>query len=42
MSGSEEVYGKVANVLVESLNVDEDEIIPRAGPKVTSAVPTSS
>jgi acyl carrier protein len=30
MSASEQIYGKVASVLVESLNVDEDEITPTA------------
>jgi acyl carrier protein len=30
MSASEEVYGTVARVLVESLNVDEDEVTPTA------------
>ena len=30
MSASEEIYGKVASVLVESLNVDEDDITPAA------------
>src|SRR6266446_4096254 len=30
MSTSEEIYGKVARVLVESLNVDEDELTPTA------------
>jgi acyl carrier protein len=30
MSASEEIYGKVASVLVEALNVDEDEITPAA------------
>src|SRR5207245_7093398 len=28
MSASEEIYGKVATVLVEALNVDEDEVTP--------------
>jgi len=28
MSASEEIYGKVARVLVESLNVDEDDLAP--------------
>src|SRR5229473_8714530 len=30
MSASEEIYGKVARVLVESLNVDEDDLTPIA------------
>src|SRR5438445_7659759 len=30
MSASEEIYGKVAKVLVEALNVDEDELAPTA------------
>jgi acyl carrier protein len=30
MSGSEEIYGKVARVLVEALSVDEGEIAPTA------------
>jgi len=30
MSASEEIYGKVANVLVEALNVDEDALKPTA------------
>jgi acyl carrier protein len=30
MSASEEVYGKVAKVLVEALNVDEDDLTPTA------------
>src|SRR5207245_6187181 len=30
MSASEEIYGKVATVLVEALNVDEDQITPAA------------
>jgi acyl carrier protein len=30
MSASQEIYGKVARVLVEALNVDEDEISPPA------------
>jgi acyl carrier protein len=30
MSASEDIYGKVAKVLVEALNVDEDEITPAA------------
>ena len=30
MSGSEEIYGKVARVLVEALNVDEDDLTPTA------------
>jgi acyl carrier protein len=30
MSGSEEIYGKVARVLVEALNVDEDDLMPAA------------
>ena len=30
MAASEEIYGKVARVLVESLNVNEDEITPTA------------
>ena len=30
MSASEEIYGKVARVLVESLNVDEDDLTPAA------------
>jgi acyl carrier protein len=30
MSGSEEIYGKVARVLVEALNVDEDDLTPAA------------
>jgi acyl carrier protein len=30
MSISDEIYGKVASVLVEALNVDEDEITPVA------------
>jgi acyl carrier protein len=30
MSASEEIYGKVASVLVEALNVDEGEITPAA------------
>jgi len=30
MSASEEIHGKVAKVLVEALNVDEDEITPAA------------
>jgi acyl carrier protein len=30
MSASEEIYGKVARVLAETLNVDEDEITPAA------------
>ncbi len=28
MSASEEIYGKVVGVLVDSLSVDEDEITP--------------
>jgi len=30
MSVSEEIYGKVARVLVEALNVDEDDLTPTA------------
>jgi acyl carrier protein len=30
MSDSEEIYGKVARVLAESLNVDEDDLTPTA------------
>jgi len=30
MTGCQEIYGKVARVLVEALNVDEDEITPAA------------
>ncbi len=30
MAASEEIYGKVARVLVEALNVDDDEITPTA------------
>ena len=30
MSASDEIYGKVARVLVESLNVDEDDLTPTA------------
>jgi acyl carrier protein len=30
MSASDEIYGKVARVLVEALNVDEEEITPAA------------
>jgi acyl carrier protein len=30
MAPSEEIYGKVAQVLVESLNVDEDELTPES------------
>ena len=30
MSDSEEIYGKVAKVLVEALNVDEDDLTPAA------------
>jgi len=30
MPASEEIYGKVARILVEALNVDEDELIPEA------------
>jgi acyl carrier protein len=30
MAASEEIYGKVARVLVEALSVDEDEITPTA------------
>jgi acyl carrier protein len=30
MSGSEEIYGKVARVLGEALNVDEDDLTPAA------------
>src|SRR4051812_31896189 len=30
MSASEEIFGKVARVLVEALNVDEDEVTPAA------------
>src|SRR5580692_10094211 len=30
MSASEEIYGTVARVLVESLNVDEDDLTPTA------------
>jgi acyl carrier protein len=30
MSASEAIYGKVASVLAESLNVDEDELTPTA------------
>ena len=30
MSASEEIYGKVANVLMDSLNVDEDELTLKA------------
>jgi acyl carrier protein len=30
MAGSEEIYGKVARVLVESLNVEEDDLAPTA------------
>jgi acyl carrier protein len=30
MSASEEIYGKVAKVLVEALNVDEDDLRPAA------------
>jgi acyl carrier protein len=30
MLASEEIYGKVARVLVEALNVDEDEVTPAA------------
>jgi acyl carrier protein len=30
MSASEEIYGKVARVLVEALNVDEDDLTPTA------------
>ena len=30
MSASEEIYGKVATVLVEALNVDQDELTPAA------------
>jgi acyl carrier protein len=30
MSASEKVYGKVARVLVEALNVDEDDLAPTA------------
>jgi len=30
MSASEQIYGKVARVLVEALNVDEDEVTPTA------------
>ena len=30
MSASDEIYGKVARVLVDALNVDEDEITPAA------------
>ena len=30
MSASEQIYGKVARVLVESLNVDEDDLTPTA------------
>jgi acyl carrier protein len=30
MTASDEIYGKVARVLVESLNVDEGDVTPRA------------
>jgi acyl carrier protein len=30
MGGSEEIYGKVATILVQALNVDEDELTPAA------------
>jgi len=30
MSSSEEIYGKVARVLVEALNVDEEDLTPTA------------
>ena len=30
MSASDEIYGKVARVLVEALNVDEEEVTPTA------------
>ena len=30
MSASEEIYGRVAKVLVESLNADEDSLTPTA------------
>src|ERR1700688_2967603 len=30
MTASDEIYGKVAKVLVEALNVDEDEVTPTA------------
>ena len=30
MTASDEIYGKVARVLVESLNVDEDDLTPTA------------
>jgi acyl carrier protein len=30
MTASEEIYGKVARILVEALNVDEDELTPEA------------
>jgi len=30
MSASKEIYGRVASVLVESLNVDEDDLTPTA------------
>ena len=30
MSATEQIYGKVARVLVESLNVDEDDLTPTA------------
>jgi acyl carrier protein len=30
MSASDEIYGKVARVLVEALNVDEDDLTPTA------------
>jgi acyl carrier protein len=30
MSASEEIYGKVARVLVEALNLDEDDLTPTA------------
>src|SRR5580692_5972355 len=30
MSASQEIYGKVTSVLVESLNVDEDDLTPTA------------
>jgi acyl carrier protein len=30
MAVSEEIYGKVARILVEALNVDEDELTPEA------------
>ena len=30
MSPSDEIYGKVARVLVESLNVDEHDLTPTA------------